>query len=172
VPAELCAAAPKKVSTYLVSYPRQRIMCLRPGSGLWREPRTGQETNLSGFSERKHDTTDHMPMEIHVRDLGEISIVDVHGRLAIGESAEQLHEALNSIVGRGVHKVVVILNHVTQIDSSGISTLVRVAIGLAREKGSLHLVCGPGRVRDSLTVTRLIDAIPTFETEALALAKF
>jgi anti-anti-sigma factor len=127
---------------------------------------------LSGFSERKHDTTDHMPMEIHVRDLGEISIVDVHGRLAIGESAEQLHEALNLIVGRGVHKVVVILNHVTQIDSSGISTLVRVAIGLAREKGSLHLVCGPGRVRDSLTVTRLIDAIPTFETEALALAKF
>jgi anti-anti-sigma factor len=115
---------------------------------------------------------EHTPMEIEVHDAGDISIVDVHGRLAIGESAEQLHEALNSIVHRGVKKVVVILNHVTQIDSSGISTLVRVAIGLAREKGSLHLVCGAGRVRDSLTVTRLIDAIPTFETEALALAKF
>jgi anti-anti-sigma factor len=114
----------------------------------------------------------HNPMEISVRDQGEVSIVDVHGRLAIGESAEQLHEALNTIVRRGVHKVVVILNHVTQIDSSGISTLVRVAIGMAREKGSLHLVCGPGRVRDSLTVTRLVDAIPTFETEAQALAKF
>jgi hypothetical protein len=36
----------------------------------------------------------------------------------------------------------------------------------------LHLVCGPVRVRDSLTVTRLIDAIPSFETEAKALAKF
>src|SRR5271165_5630813 len=89
--------------------------------------------------------TDHNPMEIDVRDQGEISIVDVHGRLAIGESAEQLHEALNTIVRRGVRKVVVILNHVTQIDSSGISTLVRVAIGRAREKGSLHWVGGPGR---------------------------
>ncbi len=121
---------------------------------------------------RYPDMTEHTPMEIDVRDEGDISIVDVRGRLAIGESAEQLHEALNSIVRRGVHKVVVILNHVTQMDSSGISTLVRVAIGLAREKGSLYLVCGPGRVRDSLTVTRLIDAIPTFETEAQALAKF
>jgi anti-anti-sigma factor len=115
---------------------------------------------------------EHNPMEIHVRDQGDISIVDVHGRLAIGESAEQLHEALNSIVGRGVRKVVVVLNDVTQIDSSGISTLVRVAIGLAREKGSLHLVCGNGRVRESLTVTRLVDAIPTFETETQALKKF
>ncbi len=115
---------------------------------------------------------DHSPMEIDVRDQGEVSIVDVHGRLAIGESAEQLHEALNAIIRRGVRKVVVVLNHVTQIDSSGISTLVRVAIGLAREKGSLHLVFGAGRVRDSLTVTRLIDAIPSFETEAQALEKF
>jgi hypothetical protein len=40
---------------------------------------------------------------------------------------------------------------------------------MAREKGALHLVCGPGRVRDSLTVTRLTDAIPTFQTEAAAL---
>jgi anti-anti-sigma factor len=119
-----------------------------------------------------HTMVDHNPMEIEVRDQGDISIVDVRGRLAIGESAEQLHEALNTIVRRGVRKVVVILNHVTQIDSSGISTLVRVAIGLAREKGSLHLVCGPGRVRDSLTVTRLVDAIPTFESEGQALAKF
>jgi anti-sigma B factor antagonist len=115
---------------------------------------------------------DHTHMEIDVRDQGEVAIVDVRGRLAIGESAEQLHEALNTIVRRGIRKVVVILNHVTQIDSSGISTLVRVAIGLAREKGSLHLVCGAGRVRDSLTVTRLVDAIPTFETEAAALDKF
>jgi anti-anti-sigma factor len=115
---------------------------------------------------------EHNHMEIHVREQGDIAIVDVHGRLAIGEPAEQLHDALNALVKRGVHKVVVILNHVTQIDSSGISTLVRVAIGLAREKGSLHLVCGPGRVRDSLTVTRLVDAIPTFTTEAQALDKF
>jgi anti-anti-sigma factor len=68
--------------------------------------------------------------------------------------------------------VVVVLNGIPQIDSSGISTLVRISIKLAREGGVLRLVCGPGRVRDALTVTRLVEAIPTFETESAALANF
>ncbi|HXM92690.1 MAG TPA: STAS domain-containing protein [Candidatus Dormibacteraeota bacterium] len=116
--------------------------------------------------------TGHAPMEINVRDSGGVSILDVQGRLTIGESAEQMHDALQSVIRRGARKVVAILNGVPQIDSSGISTLVRVSIQLAREGGVLRLVCGPGRVRDALTVTRLIEAIPTFESEAAALANF
>ena len=58
------------------------------------------------------------------------------------------------------------------LDSSGLSTLVRISIQLAREGGVLRLVCGPGRVRDALTVTRLIEAIPTFESESAALQNF
>jgi anti-anti-sigma factor len=116
--------------------------------------------------------TDHAPMEINVRDSGPVSVLEVHGRLTIGESSEELLDALQSVIDRGARKVVVILNGVPQIDSSGISTLVRVSIQLAREGGMLRLVCGPGRVRDALTVTRLIDAIPAFETETAALANF
>lgn len=111
-------------------------------------------------------------MEINVREANGISILDVHGRLTIGEPSEQLHDALKSVISKGARKVVVILNAVPQIDSSGISTLVRISIRLAREGGVLRLVCGPGRVRDALTVTRLVEAIPTFETEVLALSNF
>jgi anti-anti-sigma factor len=67
---------------------------------------------------------------------------------------------------------VVILNGIPQIDSSGISTLVRISIQLARDGGVMRLVCGPGRVRDALTVTRLVEAIPTFESESAALSNF
>jgi anti-anti-sigma factor len=116
--------------------------------------------------------TDRLPMEIHVRESGGIFLLDVHGRLTIGEPAEQLHDALQSAIQRGARKVIVTLNHVPQIDSSGISTLVRISIRLARESGALHLVCGNGRVRDSLTVTRLVEAIPTFESESAALSSF
>ena len=116
--------------------------------------------------------TEHPPMEIIVRESGTIPILEVRGRLTIGESSEQLHEALQSVVDQGARKVVVILNGVPQIDSSGISTLVRISIQLAREGGILRLVCGAGRVRDALTVTRLIEAIPAFETESAALANF
>jgi len=103
-------------------------------------------------------------MEINVRESAGVSVLEVRGRLTIGEPAEQLHDALESVV--------VLLNGIPQIDSSGISTLVRISIKLAREGGVLRLVCGPGRVRDALTVTRLVEAIPTFESESAALANF
>ena len=111
-------------------------------------------------------------MEINVRQSGGVSILEVHGRLTIGEPSEQLHTALNSVIQAGARKVIVMLNGIPQIDSSGISTLVRISIKLAREGGVLRLVVGQGRVRDALTVTRLVEAIPTFESEAAALANF
>lgn len=116
--------------------------------------------------------TDRLPMEINVRQSGGISVLDVHGRLTIGEPSEQLHDALNSVIQKGARKVIVILNGIPQIDSSGISTLVKISIQLARDGGVLRLVCGPGRVRDALTVTRLVEAIPTFESESAALVNF
>lgn len=111
-------------------------------------------------------------MEISVRQQSGIHLLEVHGRLTIGEPSEQLNEALQSIVKDGGRKVVINLNGVPQIDSSGISSLVRISIALCREGGMLRLVCKPGRVRDALTVTRLVEAIPTHDTEAAAVQAF
>lgn len=108
------------------------------------------------------------PIEINVRQENGIHIFDVRGRLTIGESSDQLTSALSSILNEPGRKVVVDLNGVPQIDSTGISSLVRVSVSLARDGGVLHLVCRPGRVRDALTVTRLVEAIPTFDTLAQA----
>jgi anti-anti-sigma factor len=116
--------------------------------------------------------TEHPPMEIIVRESGTIPILEVRGRLTIGDASEQLHDALEAVAKSGAHKVIVDLNGVPQIDSSGISALVRISIKLTREGGGLHLICQRGRVRDALTVTRLVEAIPTFDTESAALANF
>ena len=116
--------------------------------------------------------TERLPMEIAVRESNGIHTLEIHGRLTIGEPSEHLTDALQSVVQSGGRKVVVNLNGVPQIDSSGISSLVRSSIQLAREGGALHLVCGHGRVRDALTVTRLVEAIPTFESDSSALAGF
>src|ERR1700680_4166541 len=116
--------------------------------------------------------TDHVPMEMSIPESNRIHLREVRGRLTIGESSEQLNDALQSIVQDGGRKVVVNLNGVPQIDSSGISSLVRISIQLAREGGALHIVCGVGRVRDALTVTRLVEAIPTFDSDSSALANF
>src|SRR5260370_2680151 len=110
--------------------------------------------------------TDRLPMESNVRESAGVSVLEVHGRFTIGEPAEQLHNALESVVKGGAKKVAVILNGIPQIDSSGISTLVRISIKLAREGGVLRRVFGPARVRAALSVTRPLEAIPSSPSDS------
>jgi anti-anti-sigma factor len=114
----------------------------------------------------------HPPLEVTVREADGIQFVNVHGRLTIGDPSEHLSTFVQKLTQGGARKVIVDLNDIPQIDSSGISVLVKLSISLARLGGGLHLVCSPGRVRDALTVTRLVEAIPTFETEDQAKAGF
>ena len=114
----------------------------------------------------------HAPLEVSSREANGIYYVDVHGRLTIGDPSEHLSQFMQDLVAKGARKVIVNLNEIPQIDSSGISALVKLSISLARQGGGLHLVCGEGRVRDALTVTRLVEAIPTYESESAAKAGF
>jgi anti-sigma B factor antagonist len=114
----------------------------------------------------------HSPLEVSAREDSGIHYLQVHGRLTIGEPSEHLNDFTQNLVQRGARKIVVNLNDIPQIDSSGISALVKLSIALARQGGGLHLVCGQGRVRDALTVTRLVEAIPTFDSETAASASF
>ncbi|MGB7849087.1 MAG: STAS domain-containing protein [Candidatus Acidiferrum sp.] len=114
----------------------------------------------------------HSPLEVSAREAGGIHYLQIHGRLTIGEPSEHLNDFTQKLVQQGARKLVVNLNDIPQIDSSGISSLVKLSISLARQGGGLHLVCGQGRVRDALTVTRLVEAIPTFESESTAAAGF
>lgn len=114
----------------------------------------------------------HPPLEVNARESGGVHYLHVQGRLTIGEPSEHLNDFTQQLLQKGARKMIVNLNDIPQIDSSGISSLVKLSISLARHGGGLHLVCGPGRVRDALTVTRLVEAIPTFESEAAASASF
>jgi anti-sigma B factor antagonist len=114
----------------------------------------------------------HPPLEISAHEAAGVHYLHVNGRLTIGEPSEHLCEFTQNLLNQGARKMVVNLNDIPQIDSSGISALVKLSISLARKGGGLHLICGPGRVRDALTVTRLVEAIPTFENERAATAGF
>jgi len=114
----------------------------------------------------------HPPLEVSAREAGGVHYLQVHGRLTIGEPSEHLNEFTHQLLQQGARKMVINLNDIPQIDSSGISSLVKLSISLARQGGGLHLVCGQGRVRDALTVTRLVEAIPTFDSEQAATASF
>ena len=114
---------------------------------------------------------EHPKLEINTRTEGDIMIVEPHGRATLGENSEVFDRELQRMAA-GHKKLLVDLTSLIQIDSSGISALVRQCTGLARRGGSLRLVCPEGRVRDALTVTRLLDAIPNFDTVAAAIESF
>ncbi len=111
-------------------------------------------------------------LEVSVREVGDVRIVDARGRLTIGEASDRLHRELQRLMESGYRKILVNLTDVQKIDSTGISTLVRNCLTLSRTGGTLKLVCPAGRVRDALSVTRLVESIPTFKDETSALASF
>lgn len=98
--------------------------------------------------------------------------MDLTGRLTIGPSNDKLNEALRQLVEQGVRKILVNFTNVSQIDSSGISTLVRTYVTLGRQDAALKLLGVQGRVREVFSITRLIGTIPTFDDEPAALASF
>lgn len=113
-----------------------------------------------------------MGLQATIRETGDVTILDLAGRATIGADIDLLAGKLGRLVEGGARKLLVNLAGVTQIDSSGISTLVRTFVALERSGGSLKLLSPVGRVRQVLSIARLLGAIPTYDDEAPALASF
>jgi anti-sigma B factor antagonist len=113
-----------------------------------------------------------MPLEISIRESEGVTIVDLEGRASIGPNTDRLDHELRELAAAGVRKILVNLAGLTMIDSSGIATIAGTYVSLAREGGSLKLMRPSDRVREVLTVMRILNSIPTFEDEAAALASF
>jgi anti-sigma B factor antagonist len=112
-------------------------------------------------------------LQISIRESGDIIILDLRGRSTIdGSESEVLSKHLQKLVANGVRKVLLNLIELTQVDSSGVSIIVRTYVSLKRQGGDMRLLRPGGRVLDVFRVLRLLDTIPTFDDEAQALASF
>jgi anti-sigma B factor antagonist len=113
-----------------------------------------------------------MGLQITTRKSGNVTILDLAGRIVIGVSNDSLSAELRKFAEAGRSEIVVNLGGVTQIDSSGISTLVRSFVTLERQGGGLKILNPTGNVKEVLELTRLIQAIPAFTDEGKAVAAF
>jgi anti-sigma B factor antagonist len=109
--------------------------------------------------------------QISVRQSGDVAILDLRGRWTI-DGGEFLNRHLQRLVGDGVRKILLNLADVTQIDSSGVSSIVRMRNSLRREGGDVRLLHPSKHAMDMLRVLHLPDMIPTFDEENLAVASF
>lgn len=111
-------------------------------------------------------------LNISNRKSGDVTIIDLAGKIALGESNRALHEAIRGLTADGQKKILLNLSNVTVIDSSGLGELVASYASVERSGGSLKLASLSDRFIELITITKLYTVFDVFDNEADALASF
>lgn len=111
-------------------------------------------------------------MHIDQRTVGDVVVLDVKGRVTMGEGDELLKDKVNSLVNQGHRKVVLNLAEVPYIDSAGLGEIVRTYTTVSRQGGSLKLLNLTKRITDLLSITKLLTVFETFDSENDAVRSF
>ena len=113
-----------------------------------------------------------MSVNLKTRQVGEVSVVDVAGRITLGEGSSALRDALRGLVSGGQKKILLNLGEVSYIDSSGIGELVSGFTTVTNNGGQLKLLSLTKRVKDLLQITKLYTVFDVHEDEAEAVRSF
>jgi anti-sigma B factor antagonist len=111
-------------------------------------------------------------MQIEERAVGDVTVLDLKGRVTLGEGDELLKDKINSLLNQGRRKLVLNLAEVPYVDSAGLGEIVRTYTTVSRQGGSLKLLNLTKRIADLLSITKLLTVFETFESEADAVKSF
>ena len=110
-----------------------------------------------------------MSMLLKTRRLDDVVIIDLSGRITIGEGTVVLRDSLQKMLAEGDRKFLVNLEAVDYIDSSGLGELVTSFTTVRNQGGYLKLLNLTKRVRDLLQITKLLTVFESFDSETEAL---
>ncbi|MBI4459437.1 MAG: STAS domain-containing protein [Acidobacteria bacterium] len=113
-----------------------------------------------------------MSIKATSRQVDGVTVVDISGRIILGEPTSTLREMLRDMAARGQKRILLNLGDVTYIDSSGLGTLVSGYTTLASQQGQLKLLNLTKRVHDLLQLTKLLTVFEVFDDEATAVRSF
>src|SRR5215467_1404153 len=111
-------------------------------------------------------------LSIKDRELGDVTILDLSGKITIGEGSVQLREAVRRLLDDGKKKILLNLGEVAYVDSSGIGELVSSYTTTNNNGGHLKLLNLTKKIQDLLMITKLLTVFETFDSEASALDSF
>lgn len=111
-------------------------------------------------------------MNITERQVGDITVLDLEGKILLGEGDVQLKHYITDLIARGVRRVLLNCREVPYMDSSGLGEVVRCYTAVKRAGGELKLVNLTKRLIDLLTITKLITVFETFDSEESAVKSF
>jgi anti-sigma B factor antagonist len=111
-------------------------------------------------------------MHIEERVVGNVTILDLKGKITLGEGDEALKDKINSLLQQDRKKVLLNLGGVPYIDSAGLGEVVRTYTTVSRQGGQLKLLNLTKRITDLLSITKLLTVFETFDVEQDALNSF
>ena len=111
-------------------------------------------------------------MEIAERTVSDVTVLDLKGKMTLGEGDELLKDKINSLLASGKKKLVLNLEGVPYIDSAGLGEIVRTYTTVSRQGGSLKLLNLTKRIEDLLSITKLLTVFDTFDSEAEAIKSY
>jgi anti-sigma B factor antagonist len=111
-------------------------------------------------------------VKLSTRQVGDVTVVDVVGRITLGEGSSALRDTLRDMVTKNQKKILLNLGEVSYIDSSGIGELVSGFTTVTNSGGQLKLLNLNKRVKDLLQITKLYTVFDVHEDEAAAIRSF
>jgi anti-sigma B factor antagonist len=111
-------------------------------------------------------------MKIEERAVDGVTILDLQGKMLIGEGDELLREKINSLVENGTEKIVLNLAEVPYVDSAGLGEIVRCYTTVSRKNGELKLLNLTKRIHDLLSITKLLTVFDSYDNEQDAIKSF
>jgi anti-sigma B factor antagonist len=113
-----------------------------------------------------------MGMKATERQVNDITILDISGRISLGDETALLRNTIRDLIARGKKNLLLNLGQVPYIDSSGIAELVSAFVAVRREGGDVKLLNLTKRVRDTVEIVKLGAIFELFDDEAAALKAF
>ena len=113
-----------------------------------------------------------MSMKASNRQVDGVTVVDMSGRITLGEGSVVLRDTIRDLIGKGQKKILLNLGDVTYIDSSGIGELVSAFTAVRREGGELKLLNLTKKVHDLLQITKLYTVFDIKDDEAAGIKAF
>jgi anti-sigma B factor antagonist len=111
-------------------------------------------------------------MQISERQSGPVMILDLSGRVTLGDGDTLLKDKLHSLLHQGKKNVLLNLGQVNYVDSAGLGAIVSAYTTVTREGGSLKLANVTKKLQDLLSITKLLTVFETYDSEDEAVRSF
>jgi anti-sigma B factor antagonist len=113
-----------------------------------------------------------MDIKIEERPVGDVTVLDLVGKLTLDQGAPHLRDKINSLISQNRTHIVLNLKNVPYIDSGGLGQLVASFGSVVKAGGALKLLNVTSRNHDLLSITRLVTVFESFDSEPEALTSF